>query len=1735
MFKNAKKEDYQHIAVELGLDISNSKTIFDLNNLIMESDKYKSNPKLVEDIANNMIEARRNDETKLLELEKLKIERVKIDLELAKIRAETRGENLGDQEKREYIESLDSLIKSVRTLTIKVPSRPESWSYFFSSLERAFISKNVPERYKAEILLNLLGEKATNVITYIKDDELGDYSKVKDIVIREFQPNPQSCLEQFRKTQRQPNETYVQLASRLTTSWDYYLKLKNVKDFETLNQLLISDKICQTLDKEVMCFINVRQAESWFKPIELAKEIDLYYSSKGKPVVDNSRNYSRNTYSKNVSKVLLTDVKNSKCILSCNENHPLFKCPVFNNMSVNDRVELVKLNNLCYLCFMKHRVVDCKSKFSCLICRKKHHVMLHFPREQKTKNEIPEQRTPGMGQFVDAAVFQPNARQDPMGRIQPTPSYTVSQSVDSQENLLSATCNLANEVKSVLLSTFVCLIKDELGNLYEARGILDVGANSNFICKRFADKLNLKREKTNISVSGINNLSLDIKSRVSAAISNRDKSFDLKLDFLVVPKITEFTPSRPLDARVSSLTNIKLADERFNVPGPIDLLLGAENFYEFLRPGQIYPQNTNLVLQDSVFGYIVSGSIPSKSENNIHCGLVTDNCELERVIKEFWEIENIERESEISKTKESEICEEHFLRNYSRSETGRYMVKMPLKEDPSCLGESKKKATKCLNSLWNRLIREPKLCELYKTFLQEYLSMGHMEEVTDSEEPGRKYYIPHHCVYRPESNSTPLRVVFNASALTSTGKSLNELQFNGGTIQDDLLSIMLRFRKHKFVLAADIKKMYRMILMHPEQRDLLRILFKPEVHAPVKVFRLCTVTYGTTSAPFLATRSVQQLAKDEGKEFPSAASVLLQDVYMDDILTGADDLNQAREIQLQLISLLDRGGMELHKWSANNHSLLYHESESEYLFTNETKTLGILWKPQIDCFGFNLKIEYFEKYSKRDVLSQIARVFDPLGLIGPIITRAKVFLQKLWLLKIDWCDFLPLKENAEWNDFLTSLKVVNRFSVPRCILIEQYVSVELHGFSDASELAYGAAIYVKSTNSHGDSAVKLLTSKSRVAPLKCISIPRLELSAAVLLAKLMKRVIRALRLEISKTYFWTDSTIVLAWLKKESKELKTFVSNRVSVIQDLTCVEQWHHVPSKQNPADFISRGMDPIKIHHCELWWNGPSFLLKTEIGESPDSVPVEPNDLFLSELKQSSVKETCALVNTREPFAIINNCSSFTKMQRVVAWCRRFIHNARNPLHPSTGTLTSSELSESLLCIVKNIQRTSFEKEIQCLERNLPIPNNSKLLNLCPFVDKNGILRVGGRLKNSNLSDSAKHPMIIPSNHNFTISVINHFHFLYFHAGAETTLSLIRSKFWIVSARNVIRKIIFNCIICKRLNAKASQQQMANLPAARVTVSRVFSKTGLDFCGPFEVKNFVSRSKQVKKVFVCVFVCFSTKALHFEIVNDLTSAAFLAALKRFVARRGKPSDIFSDNGRNFVGANRELRAILKSLFKGNSVEDIENYVANEGINWHFNPPSTPHFGGLWEASVKSLKYHLKRVVGKTILSYEEFLTLIIQVESVLNSRPLCPISNDPNDVEALTPAHFLIGSSLVAIPEPNYSEIPVNHLSRWQLVQRLTQHLWKKWSSEYLNKLLHRPKWHKGRLEVKEGDLVLVKEADNYCPLKWHLARILKIHPGQDNIVRIVTLKDKNGTYKRPMSKIVVLPYINEKVAST
>jgi len=342
---------------------------------------------------------------------------------------------------------------------------------------------------------------------------------------------------------------------------------------------------------------------------------------------------------------------------------------------------------------------------------------------------------------------------------------------------------------------------------------------------------------------------------------------------------------------------------------------------------------------------------------------------------------------------------------------------------------------------------------------------------------------------------------------------------------------------------------------------------------------------------------------------------------------------------------------------------------------------------------------------------------------------------------------------------------------------------------------------------------------------------------------------------------------------------------------------------------------------------------------------------------------------------------------------------------------------------------------------------------------------------------------------------------------------------------ARDAIRHQIRKCVTCTRHAAPTTESIMGDLPSARVNPARAFLHCGVDYAGPFTLRPIPGRSKVSFKGYLALFVCLTTRAIHLEVVSALTTEAFLAALKRFMSRRGKCSQIWSDCGTNFVGAAKEIKEMYALFHSQPHNQQVTDALSGDGITWHFNPPGAPHFGGLWEAGVKSVKFHLYRVIGSARLNYEEMTTVMAQIEACLNSRPLTPISYDPNDLCALTPGHFLIGDSLTSTPDPDLTIEKQNRLSRWQHVQQIYQHFWRRWSNEFLSRLQQRPKWLKHRTDLKVGDMVLIKQ-DNLPPLKWKLGRVTIIHPGADGITRVVTVKTADGDLIRPVVKLCLLP---------
>jgi len=1269
------------------------------------------------------------------------------------------------------------------------------------------------------------------------------------------------------------------------------------------------------------------------------------------------------------------------------------------------------------------------------------------------------------------------------------------------------------------------------------RALLDSGSQNNFVTEYMAQTLQLGRNKIKSDVSGIGQTVHTITSAVTVKIRSRISDYEKTISCLILPRLTNDIPAQVIDPkRINVPDNIKLADNAYNKPQKIDMLLGAELFYDLICPGQIKSAIDGPIIQETRLGWIVAGPVPNSNTNagrdsyaniTLMSQVVINN--LEDQMSKFWSLETLSNDTN-NYTMEEKACQSYFNKTVRRGSDGKFIVKLPFKNEVKEIGNSYPTALRRFFSLEKRFKFNPALKFEYIKFIKEYIELNHMQVYNEEDNKNvvSDYFLPHNAVININSATTRLRVVFDGSCKTNIGLSLNDALLKGPTIQEELITIVARFRKHKFALSADVSKMYRQIWVDPQHRNYQKILWRENSTEPLRTYRLNTVTYGTVPASFLATGCLSKLAEKEYQVFPDACDAIKSDFYMDDYLGGSDTKDNALKLRNSLIEVMRRGGFPLRKWMSNSSELLNdipdigNKSMTIMELENEmTKILGLLWCPERDVFKYKIEITKLSDLpvTKRNILSQISSLFDPLGLVGPIVIRAKILMQKLWQLQCDWDKPVPIEVKNEWKSYLSSLNYLRELEIPRYLGTEIKYEIQIHGFADASLLAYGACLYIRCSSIDNVHVTKLICAKSKIAPLKIISLPRLELCAAVILARLANKVLPKLKLNIKTRYFWTDSSITLAWIKSPSSKWKTFVSHRVGEIQDITSLNEWNHVSTQDNPADLISRGCRPDQIINNELWWEGPHWL-----NDNSDKWPKSKINLNIGTIPEA--KEKIVLLINPIDENLIKKYSSWNKLLRVFSYCLGFIKICVKKLK-IVGPIQSEELREAEIAVIKITQLYYWSNDINSLINNSILSNKSKLKNLQPFLE-NGIMRVGGRLKNALYLDQfQRNPILIPQNSVIASLILQNEHEKLLHAGPQAMLANTRLKYWIIGGRNTARHIFHRCIKCFRLQTTITEPIMGNLPVERLEPCRAFKKCGVDFAGPINIKTSLRKKAAITKGYTCVFVCFSTRAVHIELVSDLTSDAFLNALKRFIGRRGVCSDIYSDNATNFVGANKKLLE-LKMLFQSAThLDKLYNALAKDGITWHFIPPRSPHFGGLWEASIKSIKTHLYRVLGETHLTYEELNTILIKIEAVLNSRPLTPLSSDPLDAAPLTPAHFLIGEPTCSLPEPDLSSVPDNRLKRWQRVTQLTQCLWKRWNKEYLAQLQTRKKWlsNKGPA-LKVGTLVLIKE-DNISPLSWALGRVLQVHAGTDDVIRVATVLCRGKEIKRSVRKLCPLPF--------
>ncbi|XP_055633586.1 uncharacterized protein LOC129773936 [Toxorhynchites rutilus septentrionalis] len=1286
-----------------------------------------------------------------------------------------------------------------------------------------------------------------------------------------------------------------------------------------------------------------------------------------------SESYRPSKFSKVNTVHTITNSTTGSCPFCSKAPHSPFKCDVFLKMAVSQRYEQMKKKFLCINCLSSSHLAKGCTSGGCRVCNQKHHPPSDRSSVQQKSN----------APFISGTTLQPSNHTNSSDQSFSQSQYNLSFETQSPStsiqptSLVSSTlvANSRNVPATVLLQTAIVKVFGPDGDAQWARALLDPASQLCLITENMVQKLKLRRFPTRQEIGGVGNTLVVSHHAANVRIGSHCTEYTVEEPCHILKKITRELPVNTIDSSYWNVpSGITLADPNFDQPGPIDLLLGMELYFELLLEGIIKLGPEKPILQNTVFGWVASGRIGLRqSRNQPKVAHVCSTEPHEDQISRFWELESCWSPS--TRSPEETFCEEHFTTNTFRDESGRFVVTLPKRSDVvSQLGSSKE--------------------------------------------------------------------VFDASCRTDSGISLNQ-------------TLMIR--------------------LHPVDYPLHRIRWRSSSSEPLKTFELTTVTYGTASAPYLATRCLLELSNQGAEAYPLAAKVLSKDFYMDDMLTGIDDVEEGQELCNQLRQLLQSGGFNLRKWASNSFTILsiippeLREQRAILALESPSTIKTLIWEPST----LNGSVALFH---------------------SQVVT------------------------NEHHHKALNALSSI---SIPRwAALSNAPVIVELHGFCDASERAYGSCLYIRTVSQDGSISVRLLTAKSRVAPLgdskkqKKVSLPRLELSAALLLSHLYHKVNSAIGLN-TRAFFWSDSTITLHWINSVPSRWKTFVANRVSEVQHLTTNGVWAHVSGMDNPADIISRGMEANQLEESSIWWTGPSWL-KQSSRFWPPIIQSDPPELTVETLEERPVSLP---VRVHEPNELFRLRPSFSSLVRLTAMLGRFIHNSKpeNRSNRKFGFLRTSELEQALSILVKLAQYEVFFNEIDTVSSAGQVNSKSALKNLCPIL-KDGILRVGGRLRNATLSEDRKHPMILPARHPLTESIMSHYHLKHMHAGPQLLVACVREKFWPLRIRNLARHTVHSCISCFRCRPSVVEQIMGDLPAERVTPTLPFLNTGVDLCGPFKFRKL--RKSPPTKCYVATFVCLVTKAIHIELVYDLSTAAFIAALHRFIARRGKPHVIHCDNTRNFKGAQHEAAVV--------------NPCANDGIEFKFIPPRSPNFGGLWEAAVKSFKKHFRSTVGNSILSQDEFVTLLSRIEACLNSRPLTPLTADPNDLEVLTPGHFLVHRPLTSFPEPNLCEVPRNRLDRWQENQDLLRRVWKRWSTDYLSGLHPRTKWTQARDNIAVGTMVLLKE-ENLPPLKGRYGRITNIFRVEDNNIQVVSVKTAEGEFRRAISKVCVLPLNHESTLPT
>lgn len=1417
------------------------------------------------------------------------------------------------------------------------------------------------------------------------------------------------------------------------------------------------------------------------------------------------------------------------CKFCSSTEHSTTACSIYKTFAAREkRCEQL---NICKKCTgSNHKKEECKTalKYFCKTCNSKDHVAAMCDSYNGTTKQKPKPNK--QNQASDVKVL----------------------------NSQICSCEIRNNTK-ILLPTITLNILQPNGTIVESRALMDCASQQSFISKSLVENLGLDLCKNAQSLTISSYIRDDpitaTFDTVKLKVLINEEVHDWKVvvienferEKMVVPGLKDICDT------LESLYNYTMADKHItsDTIDNLEVLIGADYIHllqkgieqigdgiAFITPCGIAPvgdisrynlekpviqtldNHTEVICLNTV---VKSALLNTDNRNQVVTShyINSENSDhtLEEGLQQLWLLESVGIHEDDKYSNENQLMSDRF-ENTIKYNDNCYFVELPWKIDCKELDSNLNTAKGHLYRLINKLKKDHKI-QQYDDIITEQLQNGFIEEV--EHEPFTKHrchYLTHRGVYRNDSPTTKLRIVYNCSLKDKNSVSLNDCLIEGPNLVSDLVRILLRFRLDTYAFQSDIRKAFLKIHLKNEyDKNQLRFLWFKDPHdlnQGFRTFRFNVLIFGANCSPSILALTIKHHLEQYAESF--TVKFLKEQFFVDNLIGSTSTTEELFEIYQNSQQIMKAGNFELKEWVSNYpklNSLIEKDGNGLTEPTKQVKTLGMIWNlddnyDSLSTKSYNLNSE---AKTKREILSESSKIFDPMGLFLPTTIRSRIFLQELWKIKVGWDECLPDNNQKFWKHLSKDLSKLQMLKVPRICGYRQKIQT-LHVFADSSTVAYGCCAYLVSNEESN-----LIYSKGKIAPLSPKrTVPQLELLASSLAVKTISYLRETFSdVEIAQTYLWLDSQICLTWIRSNDHIncKNIFVKNRVREINEANKKLNIHfkYVSTKQNPADFITRGLSFRLLRTNKAWFKGPIWL--------PDDSkwPSEPINFTLNNVN------TFQPVEFKEPIIDCNKYSNYYKLIKITTNCLKFISLCRR-----INKTEEQLLQDSLMYWLKYNQERDFWKELKYLRnptKEKEIPSLVLALNL--FIDEEGLIRCKGRINKCKLSYFSKNPILLHQHNHFTQLIVHKTHEEIHHMGVAQTLNTIRKVFWIPKGRRTVKSLIGSCITCRRIHARPFKTpDPPDLPEERVTLNRPFETTGIDYTGAvnvhFKDTNF--------KVYIVLYTCVSSRAISLDVVDDLTTESFLNSFKRFCAKHSTPTTIWTDNALYFKSGEKYLNKLYET-------NEVQNYATIKGVHWKYIPPGSPRYGSVWERNIQTVKNCLKKTIKKRKVELFDLITLLAEIENTVNNRPLTYLGDSLDEPEPLTPNHLLKGESSNLLPEfslqntdpddPDYNinEIPHSDLqNKFKNLIKLKENFFKQWEEDYLTSLRerHKRKVHKAWENcIKIGDVVLLHSG---LPRQfWSLGRVLELKPGDDGVTRVVKVKTAHGETVRDITLLYPL----------